>query len=441
MVNSTTHRRQTENWIRYTRGALPMDMFTIRIKNITSDFPENFIQHLKKAQFKRLFKENYIDHILIFLESFKKHTEHIEKVIKAILGEGFRLKLKKCTFAAESVKYLGHIIEHNTVRPVKDNLISIQNFPTPKTQKNIRQFLGKINFYHEYIPKSSILLDPLHKLLRKNEKFIWSKECERSFTNIKKLLSSQPVLEIFDKDLPIRIYTDASLEGIGAVFKQVQNNNKEKPVAYFSKKLNDSQKRKKAIYLECLAIKEAVKYWQHWLIGRRFTVFSDHKPLENMNIKARTDEELGEMTYYLSQYNFEIKYIPGENNAEADSLSRNPVLEPLENTEEMLKTVNLLEMKEIKLDQTENKTLQQNKTRLIEKDEVLYKKVRNKEKIILSEKMSLKLIKEIHSEWCHIGIKQTMNRICPYYIAKNITANIKKVCKTCEICIKNKSRG
>lgn len=324
---------------------------------------------------------------------------------------------------------------------MKDNLISIQNFPTPKTQKNIRQFLGKINFYHEYIPKSSILLDPLHKLLRKNEKFIWSEECERSFTDIKKLLSSQPVLEIFDKDLPIRIYTDASLEGIGAVFKQVQNNNKEKPVAYFSKKLNDSQKRKKAIYLECLAIKEAVKYWQHWLIGRKFTILSDHKPLESMNIKARTDEELGELTYYLSQYNFEIKYIPGKENTEADSLSRNPVLEPLENTEEMLKIVNLIEIKEIKLDQTKNKTLQQNKTKLIEKNGVCYKTVRNKEKIVLSEKLSLELIKGIHSEWCHIGIKQMMNRICPYYTAKNITANIKKVCKDCEICIKNKSRG
>lgn len=136
------------------------------------------------------FSENYIDDILIFSESFEEHIEHIEKVIKAIVNEGFRLKFKKCTFAAESVKYLGHIIEHNTVRPVKDNLISIQNFPTPKTQKNIRQFLGKINFYHEYIPKSSILLDSLHKLLRKNEKFIWSEECERSFTDIKKLLSS-----------------------------------------------------------------------------------------------------------------------------------------------------------------------------------------------------------------------------------------------------------
>lgn len=246
------------------------------------------------------------------------------------------------------MKYLGHIIENNTVRPIKDNLISIQNFPTPKTQKNVRQFLGKINFYHEYIPKSSIMLDPLHRLLRKDVKFVWSEDCEKSFTEIKKLLCSQPVLEIFDKDLPIRIHTDASLEGIGAVLKQVQYNEKEKPVAYFSKKLNESQKRKKAIYLECLAIKEAVKYWQHWLIGRRFEVYSDHKPLENMNIRARMDEELGELTYYLSQYDFQIKSVPGKDNVEADCLSRNPVLEPNENIEEVLKIVNLMKVDEIK---------------------------------------------------------------------------------------------
>lgn len=203
------------------------------------------------------FTENYIDDILIFSESFEEHIEHIERVLKAIINEGFRLKLKKCTLAAKSIKYLGHIIENNTVRPVKDNLISIKNFPTPKTQKNIRQFLGKINFYHEYIPKSSIRLDPLHKLLRKDEKFVWSEECEKSFKEIKELLCSQPVLEIFDKDLPIKIYTDALLEGIGAILKQLQHNGKEKPVAYFSKKLNESQKKKKQ-YI-----------WNAWLSKRQ----------------------------------------------------------------------------------------------------------------------------------------------------------------------------
>ena len=387
------------------------------------------------------FTANYIDDILIYSPTFEEHIRHIEQVLEAIIKEGFRLKFTKCSFAANSVKYLGHIIENNTVRPMKDNLISIQNFPTPKTQTNIWQFLGKINFYHEYIPSSSKMLDQLHRLLRKEVKFIWSEECEKSFTEIKKLLCSQPVLEIFDKDLPIKIYTDASLEGIGAILKQLQIDGREKPVAYFSKKLNEAQKKKKAIYLECLAIKEAIKYWQHWLIGRSFEVYTDHKPLENLNLKARTDEELGELTYYLSQYDFQIKYIPGKDNVEADCLSRNPVLESIENTEEALTIVNLTQLDEIRRDQEKNEMIQKIKSKLISKNGILYKKVRNKEKIILSEELSIKLIRDTHREWCHMGIRQTMNKICPYYTSKNLTGNIKKICRNCDICIKNKTRG
>lgn len=115
---------------------------------------------LRKNNLKN-FTENYIDDILIFSETFEDHIIHIKQVLEAIIKEGFRLKLRKCMFASESIKYIGHIIENNTVRPIKDNLVSIYNFPTPKTQKNIRQFLGKINFYHEYIPKISTILEPL----------------------------------------------------------------------------------------------------------------------------------------------------------------------------------------------------------------------------------------------------------------------------------------
>ncbi|KAG6464552.1 hypothetical protein O3G_MSEX014589 [Manduca sexta] len=240
----------------------------------------------------------YIDDILVFSKSFSDHVVHLKHLFEAIKNEGLRVKFSKCTFAADSVKYLGHIIQNNSVRPLKDNLISIKNLPTPKTQKNVRQFLGKINFYHKYIPKVAIKLEPLHNLLRKGQAFNWTKACQESFEEMKRTLCSQPILTIFNSTLSIHIYTDASIPGLGAVLKQPQENNEEKPIAYFSKKLNEVQKKKKAIYLECLAIKDCVKYWQYLLIGKKFTVFSDHKPLENMNIKSRTDEELGDLKYH-----------------------------------------------------------------------------------------------------------------------------------------------
>lgn len=387
------------------------------------------------------FTVNYIDDILIFSKTFSEHINHLTLLLEAIKREGFRLKFTKCKFASDSVKYLGHIIHNNTVRPVKDNLISIKQFPTPKTQKNVRQFLGKINFYHEYIPKSSLILDPLHNLLRKNQKFIWTEECQKSFQKIKDLLCSQPILEIYDQNLPINIYTDASLQGLGAVLKQTQPNGKDKPVAYFSKKLNQSQKHKKAVYLECLAIKEAIKYWQYWLIGKSFTVYSDHKPLENLNIKSRTDDELGDLTYYLSQYDFKIKYAPGKNNIEADCLSRNPVLEASEDTEEQLKIVNMIKLNDIITDQENNADIQNNKMKFISKNNIYYKKDRKCEKIILTEDFSKSLIKSVHENMCHLGIKQMQNKISKLYTAKNLTTNIKKYCKSCKICIKNKTRG
>lgn len=85
----------------------------------------------------------------------------------------------------------------------------------------------------------------MHNLLRKNQRFIWSVECQTAFELIKNVLCSQPVLEIFDQNLPINIYTDASLEGVGAILKQTQLDGKERRVAYFSKKFNEAQKKKK----------------------------------------------------------------------------------------------------------------------------------------------------------------------------------------------------
>ncbi len=158
------------------------------------------------------FCENYIDDILVFSKSFDEHLVHLRLLFDAIMAEGWKLKFIKCKFATNSVSYLGHIIEKNTVRPLRDNLMSIKNLPRPSNRKNIRQFLGKINFYHKYIPNSAKTLNVFHNLLRKDVQFEWTKECEKTFEKIKEYLTSSPVLAVFDPLLPINIYTDASGE-------------------------------------------------------------------------------------------------------------------------------------------------------------------------------------------------------------------------------------
>lgn len=323
---------------------------------------------------------------------------------------------------------------------MKDNLVSIREFPRPKTKKNVRQFLGKINFYHKYIRNSARLLEPLHNLLRKNTEFQWNEKCETSFQEAKNCLCTSPVLTIFDRTLPILIYTDASIEGIGAVLKQKQLNGEILPVAYFSKKLNTAQKKKKAIYLECLAIKEAIKYWQYWLIGSKFIVFSDHKPLENLNIKSRTDEELGDMVYYLSQYDFVVKYSPGANNLEADCLSRNAVLASSEDWADALKVVNIIEMKDIEEDQKSFEFEMKNDKTIKKKNNICYKQVRGVERIYISKEFGKKLVNKIHLFYGHKGTRQITLKLRPVYYFKNMDSIIKNYCRTCDICLKNKSR-
>lgn len=384
------------------------------------------------------FAVNYIDDILVYSKTYEEHIKHVEQTLKALKDQGFKLNEGKCQFALNEITYLGHKIGNNYIKPMNDNLIAIKKFPVPQTRKQVRQFLGKINFYLEYIPQHTILLDPLRNLLRKNVEFHWSKQCSNSFVKTKEYLYSAPALAIFDEKAPIYLFTDASVEGVGAILKQPQEDKSLKTVFFFSKKLNKTQKTKKAIYIECLAIKEAILYWQYYLIGKRFVIFTDHRPLENFNIKKSNDPDLIEILNYISQFDFDIVYNPGKENIEADCLSRNPVLESHESpdNESVIKTANTLQIEEIIENQ---KLIKMDKSGEI-KNEIIYKLINKKKKIWITEEFGVSIIKKIHIEQGHIGSKQLIMTICHKFYFKNMYKHIKIICRNCETCIKNKSR-
>ena len=383
---------------------------------------------------------NYIDDILVFSKTFEEHMLHTKRLLIALENEGFKLNFEKCDFAKQCVRYLGHVIERNGIKPAKDNLKAIREFERPKNKKNVRQLLGKVNFYYKYIENACEKLEPLHNLLRKNVEFKWNSDCEDAFENIKSYLCSAPILSIYDQSRPVFIYTDASGVGLGAILKQPQDDGLLHPVAYFSRRLKPTESKRKAIYLECLAIKEAIVYWQHWLIGREFTIISDHKPLETMRVKARTDETLGELMHYLSQYHFRIVYASGKDNLEADSLSRNPVLESFENEDDVLRVVNLISLQDIIDDQDENRDSLQKSRNVITKGNIRYKKLNKRHRIFVSPTLGQWLITKVHSHYGHIGSHHICQKLRPYYYFKAMDRMVKEFCGNCEICLKNKTR-
>ena len=117
------------------------------------------------------------------------------------------------------------------------------------------------------------------------------------------------------------------------------------------------------------------------------------------------------------------------------------MLEPEENIEDQLKVVNLITLEDIMIDQNKNEEIQRNKNKIIAKHNVYYKKIRNKDKIIITEEFSIKLIKRIHEDLCHIGVGQMLRNVSSVYVSKNLTKNIKNDFKSCAIRIKNKTRG
>lgn len=382
---------------------------------------------------------NYIDDILVFSQSWDAHLSHLEQLFHAITSEGFKLKLVKCVFAAPSVKYLGHIIRHNEILPAQENLAAIARLARPTDKSGVRSILGSINFYLKYIQSSSKKLEPLHRLLRKDVVFEWTNECEESFEMIKKYLCSSPILAIYDVEKPVIIETDASFTGLGATLKQPHTDGTFHPVAYFSRKLSARERHFDIIHLECQAIKDAIKYWQYYLIGRQFTVFSDHKPLENLKTKARTDERLGDLIHYLSQFNFRIVYKKGKENVLADLLSRYPVLEYFEN-EDAIQVVNLIQLSDIQADQSTFLSELKKGKNVTFKQGLFFKNLHQRSRIFVSPRFGQQIIEEVHNWYGHIGSAQLLAHIRPHYYFHNLDKAVHSFCQSCSVCVANKVR-
>ena len=221
----------------------------------------------------------HIDDIIVFSKTFKEHLLHLDLVFSRLREANIKLKPSKCSFAQSQVTYLGHIVWQSGIKPDSEKISAVKDFPTPRTVKDIRSFLGLANYYRHFIKDFAKIASPLTMLLRKDNRFLWTSECQNAFDTLKNALTSAPILAFPDFTLPFQLFVDASLEAIDMTLGQIQNN-REVVIAYAGRNLNSTERNYSATEREGLAVVEGIKKFQSYLYGKHFIVHTDHHALK-----------------------------------------------------------------------------------------------------------------------------------------------------------------
>ena len=162
----------------------------------------------------------YLDDIVIFSKTVDEHPIRLEAVLKCLLSANLKLKLKKCTFLATELKVLGYIVSAGGLSPDPAKVAAVQQFPVPKSIKQLQSFIGLCSYYRRFIKGFAVLARPLTNLTKNNQSFQWEEEQQRSFDILKEKLLTPPILAHPNYELPFEIHTDASGYGIGAILVQ-----------------------------------------------------------------------------------------------------------------------------------------------------------------------------------------------------------------------------
>lgn len=263
----------------------------------------------------------YIDDILIFAETETEHDGRLECVLRKLRNAGVKLNKSKSEIKVKTVAFLGHMLDENGVKPSEDRVLSIRNFKQPSSVEETRSFLGLINYVGRFIPHLSTLAEPLYRIIKKSNKFVWGHEQNKAYELIKNKMSSVDYLGYYNPCDVTHVIADASPVGLGAVIVQ-SNGGKSRIIAYANKTLTEVEKRYCQTEKEALAIVWAVERFHIYLFGKHFYLLTDHKPLQAIfGPRSRPSARIERWVLRLQSYDYSVTYITGKNNI-ADPLSR-----------------------------------------------------------------------------------------------------------------------
>ncbi|KAJ9515258.1 hypothetical protein QJQ45_002388 [Haematococcus lacustris] len=248
-----------------------------------------------------------------------EHLKHLEIVFRILKEHELYAKLKKCEFEKSELKFLGHLVGVNGIRPDPAKIQSIKDWPPLNDVAAIRSFVGLATYFRMFIQGFAKLVEPLTNLTKKDVTWCWDDKCEEAFQGVKHALSNAPVLSLPDFNKEFQVLCDASVTGIGAVLMQDKH-----PIAYESRRLLPAEVNYTTGEQELLAVVHALKTWRCFLEGVKFRVITDHNPLVYLQTQPNLSRRQTRWSEFLQRFKqLSWEYKPGKINV-ADPLSRYP---------------------------------------------------------------------------------------------------------------------
>ncbi|UYV77603.1 K02A2.6-like, partial [Cordylochernes scorpioides] len=280
----------------------------------------------------------------------------------------------------------------------------------PHNRKTLRSFLKTVNAYKEFIPDHARLRTPLVNLLKRDVMWVWDDECQKAFTNLKENLTTHPTLHLYQEGLPCQVYCNTSTFSITGVLKQVYPDGKTYTVQHFSRSLRSHERNYSDLELQCLAIVESVDNFRTCLMGRKFTIFSDHPALQWLKEIKAPSGRLFRWRLRLSRYEYEVRSINGAQQYETGVGTRIPFCGFLD--------APLIQSQQSSPPGKSRVTMDPNKLRTVSRKGVL--------KTIVPSSLTTRLLKSVHTQHHHPNISKMTRLISSQYYWQNMTQDIAK---------------
>lgn len=271
----------------------------------------------------------YLDDILIFSTTLQEHVKAIRDIFKILESKNLKIQVDKCNFMRKETEFLGHILTKDGMKPNPNKIKVIEKLELPKTERQIKSFLGLTGYYRKFVKNYAKVAQPITKYLKKGARInLKDPTYIEAFEKLRTLISTHPILRYPDFEKEFTLTTDASNYAIGAVLSQEGH-----PVCYASRTLNNHERNYSATDKEFLAIMWSVNYFRPYVYGRRFKILTDHQPIKFLHSKYKGKDMSPRHQRWLlklGEYQFDIEYLKGRENKVADFLSR------IENSEDTI---------------------------------------------------------------------------------------------------------